>query len=179
MQGTLLRSIQLFFITWLFFSNHLFADESFTIFTKYEYNDSDSASGIGVSAGVPYLNTGFRTEVVSSLNAFNVVDRLGTEQEFYSWDLGFRFGYFGDIFVYVEAGLDLFELTFENLRDDDYRSNNYNDSSNDLDGYAAIGLGFQVAQLRIEGFVKARQIDGDHWEANKTAFYGVQASFVF
>ena len=62
-------------------------------------------------------------------------------------------------------------------RDDD----NFYDSqeNNAIDGYAGLGAGINAKNIRIEGFVKARQIDSDTWDSDKQIFYGLQLSLFF
>jgi hypothetical protein len=65
----------------------------------------------------------------------------------------------------------------DDARDDD----NFYDSreNNCIDGYAGLSAGINVKNVRIEGFVKARQIDGDYWDSDKQIFYGLHLSLFF
>jgi hypothetical protein len=92
-------------------------------------------------------------------------------------DTGVRLGIYGKAFIYIEAGFDTLELFYEDARDDD----NFYDSTenNSIDGYAGLGAGFKANNVQIEGFVKARQIDGDTWDSDKQIFYGLQLSLSF
>ena len=158
----------------LFVSASAVASDRFTIFTKHELNDTDSISGVGFSGIMGPRYSNFKSEVITSLNSITVIDDFGYQQEYLGLDLGVRFGYFSDVFMYVEGGFDVFEAIYKHSH---YGYDNYD--SDNLDGYAALGAGIQAGNLRIEGFVKARQIDAEYWDANKTIFYGMQFSLSF
>ncbi|MFT4731058.1 MAG: hypothetical protein ACI89W_000061 [Gammaproteobacteria bacterium] len=155
------------------------ATDRFTIFTKQEFNCTDNISSVGVSSIISTHQSNLKSEVITSINSVTVIDQFGYEQAYYGVDLGLRFGYFSKLFVYFEGGFDVFEATFHH--DDDAPYFDYDDryNSNNVDGYAALGAGVQAGNLRIEGFVKARQIDSDYWEANRSLFSGLQISLTF
>jgi hypothetical protein len=155
------------------------ATDRFTIFSKQEFNDTDTISSVGFSGIINSHRNNFKSEVITSINSVTVIDQFGYEQEYYGLDLGVRFGYFSDLFVYFEGGFDVFEATFKH--DDDSLIFDYDDryDSNNLDGYASVGAGVQAGNLRFEGFLKARQIDSDYWEASRSLFYGLQFSLAF
>jgi hypothetical protein len=163
----------------LLVSINTFAKDRITLFAHHELNDSDSISGFGVSGIIGPRHGYFKSEVVTSFNSITVLDTDGYENDYFGLDLGMRFGYFNDVFFYVEGGVDMFEAIFEHSENEPiFHSDNYYDS-NTLDGYAAFGAGIQAGNMRIEGFVKARHIDADYWEADKTVFYGMKLSFAF
>ena len=155
------------------------AIDRMTVFTKYEFNDTDRISGLGVSGIIGTRNSDLKAEVITSINNISVVDTFGFEEEYLGLDLGMRFGYFGDLFMYVEGGLDVFEAVFKHDDDEPIFGQHDGYSSDTLDGYAAFGGGFQAGKLRVEGFVKARQINAEYWEADKNLFYGMQLSLAF
>jgi hypothetical protein len=163
----------------LLVSINTFASDRVTLFTHHELNDSDSISGVGISGIIGARHGNFKSEVVTSLNSVTVLDTDGYQNDYLGLDLGLRFGYFNDVFLYFEGGIDMFEAIFEHEEDEPiFHSDNYYDS-NTIDGYAALGAGIQAGNLRIEGFVKARHIDADYWEADKTIFYGMKLSLAF
>ncbi|MGJ8674879.1 MAG: hypothetical protein ACSHWP_02915 [Pseudoalteromonas sp.] len=166
----------------LFVSTSAVASDRFTIFTKHELNDTDSISGVGFSGIIGPSYSNFKSEVITSINSITVIDDFGYQQEYLGLDLGVRFGYFSDIFMYLEGGFDVFEALYKHDDNDQIFDSHYGydtyDSDN-LDGYAAFGAGIQAGNLRIEGFVKARQIDAEYWDANKALFYGMQFSLSF
>lgn len=159
-------------------SMNVIGDDRFTFFTKAEFNDTDTISSVGFSGILNTHRTNFKSEMITSINSVRVIDQFGYQQEYYGLDLGLRFGYFSDLYIYVEGGFDVFEASFK--RDDSpYFDYDERYDSNNLDGYASFGAGVQVGNLRFEGFVKARQIDSDYWEANRSLFYGTQFSLAF
>lgn len=175
MHNTLISAL-LILLTSCSFAN---ASDRVTIFAKQEFNDTDRISGVGLSGIIGTHHTQFKTEVITSLNSINVLNEFGYEEDYLGLDLGMRFGYFSDIFVYVEGGFDVFEAILKS-HDDEPLFDPYDDyGSNTLDGYASIGGGLQTGNLRIEGFMKARQINAEYWQARENLFYGVQLSIVF
>jgi hypothetical protein len=163
----------------LFASMNATAADRLTIFAKQEFNYTDNISSVGVSSIMSSHHSNLKSEVITSLNSVTVIDQFGYEQAYYGLDLGVRFGYFSDLFMYFEGGFDVFEATFKHDNDTPYFDYDDRYNSNNLDGYASFGAGVQAGNLRVEGFVKARQIDSDYWEANRRLFYGMQVSLAF
>lgn len=157
------------------------AKESFSIFVKHEFNGDDQITGIGTSvlSHDSNYNSDLKGEVLTSLNHAKVLDDYDNLQEYVSWELGFRVGYYNKLFIYVEGGLDILEMFASDLNnDDDYYFEDEN-NGNGIDGYGAIGAGVETKIFRLEGFVKARKIDGDYWQSKHQMFYGVQLSIPF
>ncbi|MFT6988731.1 MAG: hypothetical protein ACJASL_000696 [Paraglaciecola sp.] len=165
------------FLSIIFFSSFSYAEQPFNIFIKHEFNATDSIVGLGATVSIGPTNSLLRGELVSSFNYAEVLDETGGMQEFLSLDTGVRLGVYGKAFIYIEAGFDTLEIFFDDKRDDD----NFYDTreKNTVDGYAGVGAGFNANNVRIEGFVKARQIDADTWQSDKQIFYGLQLSLFF
>lgn len=166
----------------LFVTASAVASDRFTIFIKPELNDTDSISGVGFSGIMGPRYSNFKSEVITSLNSITVIDDFGYQHEYFGLDLGVSLGYFSDVFMYVEGGFDVFEAFYKQEHNDQIFHSHYgydNHDSDHLDGCAAFGAGIQAGNLRIESFVKARQIDAEYWDANKTLFYGMQFSLSF
>jgi hypothetical protein len=161
----------------IFFSSFSYANHPFNVFVKREFNATDSIIGFGVTASIGPTHSLVKGELVSSLNYAEVFDETGFMHDFVSLDTGVRLGVYGKAFIYIEAGFDAFEIFLDDARDDD----NFYDSreNNVIDGYAGLGVGINSKNLRVEGFVKARQIDGDTWDSDKQIFYGLQLSWLF
>jgi hypothetical protein len=161
----------------IFFSSLSYANHPFNVFVKREFNATDSITGIGATASIGYPNSLVKGELISSFNYAEILDETGVMHDFLSLDTGVRLGVYGKAFVYIEAGFDAFELVLDDVRDDD----NFYDSreNNRIDGYAGLGAGLNTKNIRIEGFAKARQIDGDYWDSDKQIFYGLQLSLFF
>lgn len=169
--------IRVIFLSIIFFSSFSFAKQPFNLFLKHEFNATDSITGIGSSVLIGYPNSLVKGELISSLNYAEILDETGSMQEFLTLDTGVRLGIYSKFFVYIEAGFDAFEIILDNTRDEDYFYDSQD--NNDIDGYAGLGAGIDAKKFRIEGFVKARQIDGETWESDKQIFYGVQFSLFF
>jgi hypothetical protein len=169
--------IRAFFSAVIFFSTASYANQPFNVFVKREFNGTDSITGIGTTALIGSPNNLVKGELVTSLNYAEVLDEVGVMHDFISLDTGVRLGIYGKVFVYIEAGFDVFEVFLDDDRDDD----NFYDlqESNAIDGYAGLGAGFNTKNMRLEGVVKARQIDADTWDSDKQIFYGVQISLFF
>jgi hypothetical protein len=161
----------------IFFSSFSYANQPFNVFVKREFNGTDSISGFGATAAFGPAHSLVKGEFISSLNYAEVLDDTGIMREFLSLDTGVRLGVYDKFFVYIEAGFDAFEIIVDDSKDDDH----FYDSleNNRVDGYAGLGAGINTNNMRVEGFVKARQIDGDTWDSDKQIFYGVQLSLYF
>jgi len=169
--------LKVIFLMTLLFSGCSFANQSFNVFVKREFNATDFMVGFGATASMASTNSLLKGEFISSFNYVEVFDKEGTVHNFASLDTGVRLGLYGQFFIYIEAGFDAFEMILKDTRDED----NFYDlqQNNQVDGYAGLGVGIDVSNIRIEGFVKARQIDGDTWDNNKKIFYGLQLSLFF
>ena len=168
---------RLVFLSIIFFSSVSYAEQPFKVFVKREFNATDSIIGFGATATIGATNSMLKGELISSFNYAEVFDKTGLMHDFLSLDTGVRLGLYGKAFIYIEAGFDAFELFLNDARDDD----NFYDSqeNNAIDGYAGLGAGINAKNIRIEGFVKARQIDSDTWDSDKKIFYGLQLSLFF
>ena len=169
--------IKVIFLSAIFFSSCSFAKQPLNFFLKHEFNATDSISGFGATASIGYPNSLLKGELITSFNYAEIQDEEGVMHDFFTLDTGVRLGVYGKFFVYIEAGFDAFEIILDDSRDND----NFYDTqeNNALDGYAGLGAGIIAKNLRIEGFVKARQIDGDYWDSDKQIFYGLQLSLTF
>jgi hypothetical protein len=168
---------KIIFLVVISFSSFSYAAHPFNMFVKREFNATDSIIGVGATALIGPSNSLIKGELVSSLNYAEVFDEYGFMHDFISLDTGVRLGVYGKAFFYIEAGFDAFEVFLDDARDDD----NFYDyrEDNAIDGYAGLGAGFNAKNVRVEGFVKARQIDGDTWDSDKQIFYGLQFSLFF
>jgi hypothetical protein len=169
--------LRVFFFYLFFFSSFSYANQPFNVFVKREVNATDSIIGLGATTLIGPKHSVVKGELVTSLNYAEISDEFGVMHDFISLDTGVRLGVYGKAFVYIEAGFDAFEILLEDARDDD----RFYDSqeNNTIDGYAGIGAGVNARNMRIEGFVKARQIDGHTWDSDKQIFYGLQFSLSF
>jgi hypothetical protein len=161
----------------IFFSSFSYAKHPLNIFVKREFNATDTITGFGASVSISPSYHLVKGEFITSLNYAEILDKTGDMQHFLSLDTGVRLGIYGKAYIYVEAGFDTLEIFFDDARDNDH-FNDYQED-NDIDGYAGLGVGFKANNTRIEGFVKARQIDGDNWDSDKQIFYGLQVSLFF
>lgn len=133
--------------------------------------------GFGATATTTSTNSLLQGEFISSLNYVEVFDEEGIMHDFLSLDTGVRLGLYGMFFAYIEAGFDVSEIILKDARDED----DFYDvqENNAVDGYAGLGVGIIANNVRVEGFLKARQIDGDTWDNDKKVFYGLQISLFF
>ncbi len=152
-------------------------DVSLRGFYSYESNGADYFSSVGVGTTFKDSETNLGIQVNTSIGYAEVIAQDGYLEDFVSWEAGVRFGYFSNLSVYIEGGIDLSELFFHDLRYDEYEhENGYED---DLDAYVGAGVGFRTGVLQIDGFVRMREIDSKYWEAESEAFSGVQISLNF
>lgn len=190
--------MKLFFIVVLLsFSVTTFAatSESLGFFIKTEFNDDDYINGFGTEAWLTNNTSNFGVSVNTSIGNAQVTDMFNVKHSYIAWDLGFKFGYFSDVFFYGEVGFDLGELILRERDEDDYEEeasfldffrgltlDDYYDEydrSNDIDGYLGAGIGIKFDNVTLEAFSRYRQIDGEYWKANNQVFNGIKLTLLF
>jgi len=165
-------------------------DVSPRLFYSYESNGGDSIYGIGTGITFKNAETNFGYQLNTSLNNANILATDGYREDFLAWQGSVKFGYFSDVFIYGEVGIDLGELLFHDLRydHDGYHSDYYYDLDtnsgsyeyeDNIDAFFGIGAGLNSGPLRLEAFVRLREIDGKYWEARSENFSGLQISINF
>ena len=170
--------IRLLLLTSVLLSSYCWSKDSIKVFAQHEFNDTDTITAIGMSRSLLQANSKVQGEVLTSLGYAEVMDKNQTIQHFVTSDLGIRLGYYDKVFVYLEGGIDLLEILVQDFRDDDdYYYDE--DSDNTPDGYAALGVGVDTGAFKLEGFIKARNIDTDAWDSEHHLFYGLQLSLSF
>jgi hypothetical protein len=147
------------------------------IFVKTEANSTDNIAGVGVFQRLEYNNSPFAMEVSTTLNYAEVLTEQGFVEDYLAWEGGMKLGYFSDLFIYIEAGIDLSELALDDRRNDCCEE--YERRNNSIDGYAGVGAGVTLGHLRLELFSRLRQIDGANWTSESHVFYGAQLSVAF
>lgn len=162
----------------MLFTTNLWAKELSKVFIQYETNQTDHINTIGVSNFIPFPNSDFGAEALTSFSYAQVMTDSGTLEQYLAWEAGFRMGYYGTISAYIEAGVDLSELILEQERNDccDLSDDPQEDS---VDGYIGVGTGLQLDVISIEVFARLRQIDSRYWQSAEYAYYGVQLSVQF
>jgi len=189
-----MKKIITLFCLSLLFPLNAYANKSndYIIFLHHDANDNDHYSAVGVEVIHRNLNSYLGMAVNSTIGYARVNDRYNYEHGFIAWEAGVKIGYFSDLSLYAEFGVDLAELAFNDRSDDDYPHNNkhYNtdfendnfdhrDSQNDIDGYIGIGSSLMIEQLKITGFIRFREISGHHWQAKNNTFSGIELAIVF
>ena len=199
----------LFFFLLLVFNNTAFAKskDRFSFFVTNEQNGNDYIRGIGVSSLHKINGTHMGIEVDTSLSTAEIFDGDGGSQDYVAWELGGKFGYFSDIFLYGEFGFDFGEFTFQGreedsnrrscqCRDEEYNNQNYSsdyysndlnpnfnydnhDESNDIDFYLGVGTGVDFEHIQLTAYARYRQVDGEGWAAEGRVFSGVKLSLSF
>ena len=148
------------------------------VFYSYESNGDDYISGVGIgyTFADPHSKLGY--QLTTSLNNAEVVATDGFIEDYIAWEGGIKLGLFSNLSLYVEAGIDLSEILFHDLRYDehDYYFSEYHD---DFDAYIGVGAGIQAGPLRVTAFSRKREIDSKYWEAESEVFSGVQFSISF
>ena len=152
-------------------------DVSPCIFYNFESNGADNFSSVGVGTTFKINDTNLGIQINSSIGYSEVLADDGYLEEFVSWEGGVKLGYFSNVSLYIEGGIDLSELFFHDLRYDDYEhAYGYED---DLDAYIGSGVGFGNETVHLNLFVRAREIDSKYWEAESHVFSGIQISVNF
>lgn len=199
----------LFFFLFTLFNNTAFAknQDRFSVFVTNEHNGSDYIRGVGISALHKVNTNNIGIEIDTSLSTAEISDGNGGYQDYLAWELGGKFGYFSDIFLYGEFGFDFGELAFQDRGEDNnrrhcqcnnenYNSGNYSsnyyssglhsnlyynthDESNDIDFYLGVGTGVDFEHLQLTAYARYRQVDGAGWAAEGRVFSGVKLSASF
>jgi hypothetical protein len=173
-------------------------------FIKTEINDDDYINGIGTELWLTNESSSLGIAINSALGNAAVTDTLNIQHEYLAWDLGIKFGYFSDVFIYAEIGFDFGEMILSDRDKDkyddelnfseflafivldgysDYRDYNdyYDDydSSNDIDGYIGSGVGLKFDNIVVEAYARYRQVDGEYWQADSQVYSGVKLTLLF
>ena len=172
-----MRGFLLLILTALSFCSIADTRSNASIFVNHERNNSDQITTVGVSHIFSRSSNGFVGEVNTALGYAEVLTESGFMEEYPVWETGIKFGYYSTAFIYIEAGLDLAELTLNSEREACcIRDEQVN---NQIDGYAGIGTGVNVENVRLTLFVRARQIDANTWESKEQVFTGVNFELTF
>ena len=166
------------------FSNN----EHQTFFVTIEgHGPLNQINGVGTAVTLVDDYSHFGTSLSTSFNWAEVQTTSGRMEEYFAWEGAAKIGFFSDISLYLELGIDLTELIFHDMRYDHHcchEDNGYcchNDSAegDDIDAYAGIGAGVKIGAMHLEGFYRIREIDSFYWEAKEREFSGVVVSFQF
>lgn len=167
------------------------------IFITHEQNNNSSINSVGAGMNFRDHNTHLGGAFTMALGHANIMTKTGINEKYLAWELGGKIGYFSDISLYLEAGLDLGELigrghldednhhdhTHITIDDDHIHTDEYHHDhryiKDSLDAYVGIGGGFDLKHLQIRGQVRYRQIDSKDWEALDTVYSGITLSFAF
>ncbi len=193
-----MKILSIFIFLILSFAVNAQTNNNVGFFVKNEIHDNDYISGIGVEAWLINDETQIGFAVNSSIGKAEVTDEYDYQHSYVAWDLGIKFGYFSDVFVYAELGLDLGELILQDRDEDDYDDEDNQvdfgdilgilvlddyydeyDRSNDIDAYVGVGIGVKLENIVIEGYSRYRQIDGEYWKANNQVFSGMKLTIMF
>lgn len=186
--------------------NNSFANtvNSMGFFIKTEINDRDYINGIGTEFWLTNTDSSVGIALNTSIGNAEVTDTLNIQHNYLAWDLGIKFGYFSNVFVYAELGFDFGELVLSDHDKDRYDNElnfseflafivldgytdyhdytdyyeNY-DSSNDIDGYIGSGIGIRFENLVVEAFARYRQVDGEYWRADSQIYSGAKLTLLF
>ena len=148
------------------------------IFYSHETNGDDYISGVGIGYTFADPSSKLGYQLTTSLNNAEVIATDGFVEDYVAWEGGIKLGLFSNLSLYVEAGIDLSEILFHDLRYDehDYYFSEYHD---DFDAYLGVGAGIQAGPLKVTAFSRKREIDSKYWEAESEVFSGVQFSLSF
>ncbi len=183
-----------------FFASSVYAvtEAHVGFFIKNEMSGDDYINGVGTEVWLLNEETHIGVALNSSIGTAHVADTYNFKHSYVAWDMGIKFGYFSDIFVYGELGFDLGELILHDRDEDDY--DEYEDShdfvdyivdvfiddfydnyggTNDIDIYILAGVGIKFDNVIIEAFSRYRQIDGEYWKANNQNFSGLKLTVTF
>ncbi len=152
-----------------------------SIFYNHEFNGPDTirSLGFGNTSIDPHNHLGFGFS--SSFNYANVTTKEYRTEEYFAWEASAKFGYFSQISLYAEAGIDLTELMFGDFRVNvDNTEFHYGDNNSDkVDTFFGIAAGYSMEVLKVELMTRWRNIDSEYWEAESEVFTGISFSLNF
>lgn len=179
----------------LLISSNVFAVEDKTsVFATHEINGQSKITSIGVGINLKNASNHFGGMVSMSLGKAEIVTSKLKVEDYLAWELGGKIGFFSDVSLYLEAGVDLGELFGRDHLDEDryydhsfslyeydepYDSHSHHTINDSLDAYIGIGGGIDFGHTQINGHVRMRQIDSEHWTALDDVYSGVTLSFSF
>jgi hypothetical protein len=193
-------------ISALLFSGVSVADNNTpSVFVTHELNGESSITSVGVGMTFKSQHSNFGANVSMSLGNAEVVTSKLRVEDYLAWELGGKIGYFSDVSLYLEAGIDLGELMgrdhldddhdhYNSFDDDDYydqdthfdhyhddydHNYDYRTASDSLDAYIGIGGGIDFGHVQLNGHVRLRQIDSENWKALDNVYSGVTLSASF
>jgi hypothetical protein len=189
-----MKKIIIFFCFNLLFSINSYAQKpnDYIFYIQHATNDSDYYSSVGIEVIHRSLNSYLGFAVNSSIGYARVTDTFNDQHGFIAWESGIKIGYFSNVSLYAEFGIDLLELAFDDRSDDDYPHNHrsYNTdfendnfdhihTNNDIDGYVGVGSSFMIDHIKVTAFVRFREISGYDWQAKNHTFSGIELAIVF
>jgi hypothetical protein len=151
------------------------------IFYSYESNGADYISSVGFGITHKYYHSNLGFQLNTSLGYAEVLAQDGFLEEYTSWEASARFGYFSNVSMFVEFGVDLAEAIFDDYRydSDEYCYREEYCYQDDIDAFVGAGVGVKAGPFSVEAIVRAREIDSHYWEAQSEVFRGVQIAFNF
>jgi hypothetical protein len=172
------KGMMLIGLSSMLFGTGLLAREEPRVFVQYEFNDTDTIRTVGVGNFIPFSNSDFGAQAMTSFSYAEVMTKDNYLEDYLAWEAGFRMGYYGVVIAYIEAGIDLTELLLKTDKNDCCGS--FNDNNQDqVDGYVGVGAGLQIQALTIDAFARLRQIDTRYWQSAQQSYYGIQLSVSF
>ncbi|WP_196140233.1 hypothetical protein [Aliikangiella sp. G2MR2-5] len=150
------------------------------LFYSYESNGEDYIYGIGTGLTLfSDSSSGFAGQLLTTFNQAEVTATDGYIEDYFAWEGIVRLGFFSNISVYGEVGIDLTEALFHDFRydDDDYYDHHHH--NDDIDAFAGVGAGIRLGKFQLTAFSRLREIDSRYWEAEKEHFTGLQFSVNF
>ena len=151
------------------------------VFYSYESNGADFISAVGIGTLQKDLHSNLGFQLNTSIGYAEVLAEDGYLEEYATWEASVRLGYFSNISLFVEFGVDLGEALLDDYRydHDDYCHSDEYCYEDDVDAFVGAGAGLRAGPLQIDAFVRAREIDSRYWEAESELFSGVQVSLNF
>jgi len=170
-----------------------------SIFVTHELNGDSSITSVGAGMTFKDNHSNFGANISMSLGNAEIVTNKLRVEDYLAWELGAKVGYFSDISLYLEAGVDLGELFGREHHDDDhfhdnsfnlfddhyddhhshYHDDHYSNRTDSLDAYIGVGGGINFGHVQLSGQVRFRQIDSEEWKSLDDVYTGVTLTMSF
>ncbi|NVJ62373.1 MAG: hypothetical protein HWE27_18440 [Gammaproteobacteria bacterium] len=154
------------------------ADSTVGMSVSKESGDMGEISSFSIYAQFTDIHSNFGYQIGTSLSDAEITDYSGFTDTYTAWEGFARVGYFSNIQLYLETGIDIGEML---VLDDHDSHHHYYDhrEHNEVDYFFGGGFGLSQDNVDIKVFSRYRFIDGDYLWDTDGWFSGVEFSLHF
>ncbi|WP_144392547.1 hypothetical protein [Pleionea sediminis] len=154
-----------------------FAESTVGFSLSREHADIGNIASFNIYSQFTDSRTNFGYQLGTGLSAAEITDYDGYVDHYTAWEGFGRIGFFSDVSLYLEAGIDIGEMLW--LDDDHHHDHYYDEHHNDVDNFIGAGFGLSQDHFDLRVFSRYRYIDGYNLHDNQDVFTGVEFSLHF